>query len=68
MESFHLSPLREVRERRRPTTGILSSTPEVDDPAEVQPGQNRKSLQDLLLPSKTCKVDQMTGTELGEPV
>jgi hypothetical protein len=67
VESFQLSPLRQVRQRTRPITGILSSTLEGHDPAEAQqPGQNKKSLQDLLLPSNACKVDQMSGTQLGE--
>ena len=50
-----------------PTVGRVWAIDSSDSDCDIQPASsdNEKSLVDLLLPSKNCKVDQMSGTDLG---
>jgi len=51
-----------------PTVGsvwVIDSSESDSDSQPASSDNEEKSLVDLLLPSKNCKVDQMSGTDLG---
>jgi hypothetical protein len=73
VESFH--PWSFTRNLRRdgPRFTILSESKlggseesNIESETNASESRSAKSLHDLLLPSNTCKVDQMRGTDLGE--
>jgi hypothetical protein len=74
VESFHPWSFTRNLQRDGPRFTILSESKlggseESNIESEtnnVSESRSAKSLHDLLLPSNTCKVDQMRGTDLGE--